>query len=450
MDELKDFEIAFKSYYTEINVSDYKIEDKDIDDFQKIYEEKGINNPDENSFYETILMKKIIDSRIDNLKKSKESFSKLKLNKLLADKDITELNYLFDATIDSLNKLDIFNLSKDDIYKNLFSLQDKLDKKMNLLSINYVNKLVEEIKQSNDYNTFASARQSIEKANLPKEAMDYFNSFVEDYGKPEVMNANENKSETQTEQENTVNNEETIDVGDINTEQQAIENNEGSLENNSNQPIEQTLDQRINSIENNSTVKYGARVTEEINEFNVDNENKRIEKLKELREKKGKLSIGEALELRMLVEKRELRKQKEVNNSILNKGGDILLGRVNRKLEETIVKQQIAQQKYNATKSFFSSKRLDRLNKKLYDLRGKKGKLTSFQINEAMFARNLSEKILAATVIKNSITSKFKSVKNKVMNKIHSNPDVDIILTDAPVVIDIPSFDLALVDSRTL
>ncbi len=454
MNELKNFEGIFKNYYSEIDVSNFKIEDKEIEEYHKKFEEKGINNVDENRFYETILMSKIVDSRINNLKKTRESFSKLKLNKLLDDKDITELNILFDVTIESLGKVDIFNLSKEDIYKNFISLQEKLDQKMILLSTNYVTKLVEEIKQSNDYNTFASAKQSIENANLPKEAMDVFKTLTADFGKPEVQNSNENKNEVQeqntVEQNNDVKNEESIDAGEINAEQQAIRNNEGSLENNSNQSIEQTLQQRIRNIENNSTVKYGARVTEQINEFNVDNENKRIEKLKELREKKGKLSLGEALELRMLVEKSELRKQREVDNTVVNKVGDALLSRTNRKLEETIEKQQIAQQKYNVTKSFFSNRKLNRLNKKLSKLREKKGKLTSFQINEAMFARNLSEKILTAAVIKNKAVSKFKSVKDKVMNKIRSNQNTDIVLTDAPVIIDIPSFDLALVESRTL
>ena len=448
MDELRNFDVIFKNYYSEINLDSITIEEKEIEEFKKKFDEQGLSNVDEKKFKETILFNKIIDLRIDNLKKTKESLTKNKLNLFLDNKDIIELNLLFDSTIDSLSKVDVMDLSKEEIYKKFNDLQEKLDKKMLATSINYVTKLVDEVKKSNDYQTFESVKQIIDKANLPKEAVDVFKSLTADFGKPQVQNHEEKQLPVEQVRENTNDDNLVVDM-DI-TEQQAIKNNEGSLENNNSQQQNESLEERINKIENNSTVKYGAEVNEQINEFNIDNENKRIEKLKELREKKGKLSIAEAIELRTLVEKRELRKEKELNNSVINKVGDVLLGNTNSKLERTIEKQRIAQDKYNVTKSFFSKKKLDRLNNKIEKLKTKKGSLTSFQINNAMFSRNLSEKLLTAHAVARNVGKKFVSVKDKVMSKFHSNPDIDIVLADAPVIINVPTYCFNSVNSRTL
>ena len=456
MDELRNFETAFSTYYGEINLDDISIEEKDINDYKK--SNNNLPSADNISLQEKVLLKKVVDLRIENLKKTKESFSKFKLNLLIDDKSAKELNSLFDGAIESLSKIDVNNLTKDEIFKRFSDLQLRLDSKMKDLSISYVNKLVEEVSNSKDYNTFLSAKQSIDKSNLPKEAIERFNALTANYGKPEINNNQKiqkndevNKAEVIDKPVEEIKNDNVADVVDtIGTEQQAIENNEGSLERN-NQQQTSTLEQRIAGIENNSTVKYGARVTEQIHEFNIDNDNKRIETLKQLREKKGKLTIGEAIELRTLVEKRELRNKQELNNSVANKVGDVLLASTNRKLEKSIEQRQIAQQKYNVTKSFFSKRKLNKLNEKIRKLQSKKGKLTSFEINSAMFQRNLKEKFLTMKAVKNNTSKRFVSVKEKIMSKIFNekqNQDMDIILASTPTILDIQYLELS--QSRTM
>ena len=452
MDELRNFEEAFKTYYSEINLDEIKFDEKEIEDLRKDFEAKGKTNLDEKIFQETLYMKKVIEIRALNLKKARDEFFKSKLSLLISDKEMDELKLVFDVSIDSIAKIDVIDLSKDNLYKRFADLQERLDSRMTNISISYATKLFEEVKNSNDYATYASAQQTIEKANLPKEAVDVFNSLITEYTKKDKT------TEEKTEEENSTN------INEINAEQQAIEDNEGSLENNNidsneiftensngnNREYVEGLASRMRQVDVNGDVKYGAEINKHINEYNVDIENERIDRLMNLKEKDGKLSLIDAMELRTLIEKRELRRKKEINNSLINKAGDVLLKDTNRKLDKVLEKQEKEEQKVNITNSYFARKKLVRLNKQVNKLYKKQGKLVSFQINNAMLSRNISEKLLTAHAIGNSVTKKFVSVKNKVMEKIHSNSDLNIILEDEPIILNVESLDSQINQGRAI
>ena len=58
MDELRNFEEAFKTYYSEINLDEIKFDEKEIEDLRKDFEAKGKTNLDEKNISRNFIYEK--------------------------------------------------------------------------------------------------------------------------------------------------------------------------------------------------------------------------------------------------------------------------------------------------------------------------------------------------------------------------------------------------------